>query len=150
MKRILSSLAVPALAALLLQGCAGAKLSKDPAWEKSKAPAALLEDAKAGKFHRPLERMMDVAQYMFETEGFLFTRRDDDTKVFKTAPFKMEKDGLENMVQLTLTQEGELTLASWQHIQIVEYKDVDACKDDPACQQKFNLDWNWRLFQHLP
>jgi hypothetical protein len=146
MKRIL----IPAFAALLMQGCASPQLSREAAWESSKAPAAQVEEAKAGKFHYGLERMMDVAQYMFETEGFLFTRRDDDTKTFKTAPFKVGKEGDENIVQLTLAQEGELTTASWQHIQIIEYKDVDACKDNADCQQKFNLDWNWRLFKHLP
>ncbi|MES2202422.1 MAG: hypothetical protein V4498_09235 [candidate division FCPU426 bacterium] len=145
MKRILMASAF----ALLATGCASPQLSRSPNWEK--VSGTIARDAYAGKFHASMARMMDVAQYMFETEGFLFTRRDDDTKTFKTDPFLVDNKGAPQIIGLSLTAgtAGEVN-AVWRHLEIIDYVDTDACKGDATCQKRFDADWNWRLFKQLP
>ena len=133
--------------AFLAAGCASPMLKKEAHWEKASGPAA--EQARLGKYSQGLPRMMEVAHYLFDTEGFLFTRIDEDTHTFSTDPFKLDGSDVPNIIELVLTKEENGCSAAWKHYQVIKYVNVDACKDNADCQKEFSDDWNWRLFKHL-
>ena len=137
-----------ALAALLSAGCASQQLKKEAHWEKSSGNLA--EDARAGRFHASMDRMMEVAHYMFDTEGFLFVRIDPDAKTFMTDPWKIDDKGDPHIIELDLIQDNAVVTANWKHFVVQHYKNEDSCKDKPDCQKELTDDWNWRLFQHMP
>jgi hypothetical protein len=149
MKHAISILAL----ALLSSACASPQFKREPAW--SKAPEAAATQAKAGHYHASMDRMMQVAQYMFETEGLLWGRRDDDAKSFMSEVIKEAGSDDENLLELKFTQEeGGVVSAKWTHYKIIKYKNVDQCLDkegkpDTACQSALDEDWNWRLYKQL-
>jgi hypothetical protein len=134
--------------ALLASGCAKAQLKKEPNWGRFKEAAAV--EAKAGRFHASMDRMMDVALYMFETEGLMFGRRDDDSKTFTSEILKLGDPPVDHFLELKFIQEeGGVVSAKWTHYAIIKYKNVDQCLDNAACQTELTDDWNWRLYKHL-
>jgi hypothetical protein len=133
---------------LLTSACATPQLKKEPAW--SKATEAAATDAKTGRFHASMDRMMDVALYMFETEGLMFGRRDDETKTFTSEILKLGDPPVEHFIELKLAQEeGGVVSAKWTHYAIIKYKNVDQCLDNATCQSELADDWNWRLYKQL-
>lgn len=133
--------------AIALSSCTSFRLHREAKWQTSKSPLA--QDARSGRFHGSMDRMMDVALYMFETEGLLFNRRDDDAKTFVSEPFRDKGSKDDQNIELALTQDGDVVLAAWKHTKIVRHKPVDLGADNPDLQRRLADDWNWRLFKHL-
>jgi hypothetical protein len=134
--------------ACAVSSCTSFQLHKEAKWQTAQAPFA--QDARAGRFHASMDRMMEVAQYMFETEGLLFNRRDDDAKSFVSEPWRDKGSKDDQNLELAFTQEGDVVVATWKHTKLVRHKPEELGKGDAEFQRRLTDDWNWRLFKHLP